>query len=76
MLKISPHLAAVCIKKCDQFVRIGLQRGLLPFGVAMKTHERGKCYNYFINPKDFMTYTGLTEHDIRGIAGKEGIACE
>lgn len=42
MLKISPRLAAACMQKCEQFVRIGLQRKLLDFGVAMKLKERGE----------------------------------
>ena len=33
--KISVKEAARCMGKSDQFVRIGLQRGLLPFGNAV-----------------------------------------
>lgn len=39
-MKIIPEVAARVMGKNPQFVRIGLQRGLLPFGVAMQTDAR------------------------------------
>jgi hypothetical protein len=36
-----------------QFVRVGLQRGVLPFGVAVKLSSR---WTYYINPKQFNEY--------------------
>lgn len=39
-----------------QFVRIGLQRGILPFGHAVKM--TGSRYRYYINPKRFEDYMG------------------
>lgn len=44
--KISVKEAARCMGKSDQFVRIGLQRGLLPFGNAVP--GTGACWNYYI----------------------------
>ena len=47
--------AAKMMGKCQQFVRVGLQRGLLPFGTAIKAQER---WNYYISPKLFYEYVG------------------
>ena len=44
--------------KSPQFIRVGLQRGILPFGVAMKTNEGNEQYDYYISPKLFAEYTG------------------
>lgn len=41
--------------KSEQFVRIGLQRGLLPIGTAIKT---GTKYSYYISPKLLEEYIG------------------
>lgn len=45
--------------KTDQFVRIGLQRGLLPFGNAVP--GTGACWNYYINPTKFRDYVGADQ---------------
>lgn len=63
-MKISPNEAARIIGKSDQFVRIGLQRGLLkahgePIGIAIKlsgTHRN----TYYINPKLLAEFAGIT----------------
>ena len=47
--------AAEIMGKCQQFVRVGLQRKLLPFGTAVKVHNR---FNYYISPKLFYEYVG------------------
>lgn len=44
--KITIREAARCMGKSDQFVRIGLQRGLLPFGNAVP--GTGNNWNYYI----------------------------
>jgi len=49
--------AARLMNKTEQFVRIGLQRGLLPIGVAIK--NPGGKYSYHISPKLFEEYTGI-----------------
>lgn len=54
--KISVKEAARCMGKSDQFVRIGLQRGLLPFGNAVP--GTGNNWNYYINPTKFREYVG------------------
>lgn len=57
--KISVKEAARCMGKSDQFVRIGLQRGLLPFGNAVP--GTGACWNYYINPTKFRDYVGADQ---------------
>ena len=57
--KISVKEAARCMGKSDQFVRIGLQRGLLPFGNAVP--GTGACWNYYINPTKFRDYVGVDQ---------------
>lgn len=50
--------AARIMGKSPQFIRIGLQRGILPFGTAFKTSEGNQQYDYYISPKLFEEYTG------------------
>lgn len=57
--KISVKEAARCMGKSDQFVRIGLQRGLLPFGRAVP--GTGTCWNYYINPAKFKEFVGAEQ---------------
>ena len=47
--------AAKRLGKSEQFVRIGLQRGILPIGVAIKTSSR---WNYHISKKKLIEYIG------------------
>ena len=53
--KITVQKAAAVMQKSQQFVRIGLQRGNLPFGTAVKANKR---WNYYISPKLFYEYVG------------------
>ena len=55
--------AARIMGKSPQFVRIGLQRGILPFGVAFKVDENNEQYDYYISPKQFADYTGYMIED-------------
>lgn len=48
--------AARCLGKGEQFVRIGLQRGILPFGSAVP--GTGQHYIYFINADKLRDYAG------------------
>lgn len=41
----------------QQFVRVGLQTGVLPFGYAVKI-SKGR-YTYFISKPKFAEYTGI-----------------
>ncbi|SET56404.1 hypothetical protein SAMN05660297_02782 [Natronincola peptidivorans] len=56
--KISVKDAAEIMGKSQQFVRIGLQRGLLPFGTAVKMSS---MWTYYISPKQFHEYVGDDE---------------
>ena len=49
-------IAARLMGKCEQFVRIGLQRGILQFGYAIK--GAGDRYSYYISPVKFAEHTG------------------
>lgn len=51
--KITVREAAKILGKSDQFIRIGLQRGILPFGWAVKTSSQ---WSYCINPVLFSQY--------------------
>jgi len=52
---LSVHEAAEIMGKSDQFVRIGLQREILPFGSAVKLSTR---WTYYISPTRFYEYVG------------------
>lgn len=52
---LSIHEAAAIMGKSDQFIRIGLQRGILPFGSAVKLSSK---YTYYISPTRFYEYVG------------------
>ncbi len=52
---ISVKEAAEIMGKTQQFIRIGLQRNLLPFGTAVKVTTR---WSYYISPKLFYDYVG------------------
>ena len=47
---------AKAMGKGEMFVRIGLQRGLLPFGTDIKTSSK---YTYYISPNKFYQYIGI-----------------
>lgn len=53
---ISVKQAAETMGKCQQFIRIGLQRGLLPIGNAVKMSSQ---WTYYISPELFFRYTGI-----------------
>ncbi|MBU4438208.1 MAG: helix-turn-helix domain-containing protein [Acetobacterium sp.] len=48
--------AAELLGKSEQFVRVALQRGILPIGVALKTDESNRRYNYHISRKKLNEY--------------------
>lgn len=43
-------------------LRLGLQRGVFPFGVAFKTAEDRKNYTYIIYPEKLKEYAGGNEN--------------
>lgn len=56
--KITIAEAAKIMGKSEQFVRVCIQQGLLPIGIATKTSKTGKNFNYYISPKLFYEYVG------------------
>lgn len=62
MLSLSVKTVAKLMGKSEQYVRIGLQRKLLPFGTAMivGVHGRGKRYSYHIPAGAFADYMGIS----------------
>jgi hypothetical protein len=44
----------------QQYVRIGLQRGILPFGYAVQIGAGAHRYTYFISKQKFTEHTGIT----------------
>lgn len=65
---IKVEKAAQIMGKSQQFVRIGLQRGLLPFGTAIKMSS---MWTYHISPKLFYDYIGVEYKEIEG--GNENV---
>lgn len=61
--KVTIKRAAELLGKSQQFIRIGLQRNILPFGVAIKMPGR-TTYTYHISPRKFCDYTGINEKDL------------
>jgi len=58
---VSIKRAAEIMGKCQQFVRVGLQRENLPFGTAVKVSQR---WNYYISPGLFCKYVGISKDDL------------
>lgn len=55
--KITVQQAAELMHLTPQHIRIGLQKGLIPIGHAVKMN--GNRYSYYISPKKFTEYTGI-----------------
>lgn len=62
--KVTVADAARRMGKAPQFVRLCLQRGLLPIGTATKTGN--KNWNYYISPKLLDDYIGKDNTDETG----------
>lgn len=60
MNKITINDVAQALGKSPQFIRVCLQRGLLPFGTACKM-PRFNNYTYIIYPAKFREYIGNTK---------------
>ena len=56
---MSVQEAANIMGKSAQFVRVSLQRGLVPFGWAVKMS--GDKYSYYISPRKFKEYMGIDD---------------
>lgn len=58
--------AAKRMGKSEQFVRVCMQRELLPVGIATKTSKSEKNWNYYISPKLLDEYIGKDNTDETG----------
>jgi predicted transcriptional regulator len=45
----------------EQTIRVGLQQGVFPFGVAFKRSKKGKNYTYVIYPKKVTEYVEVKQ---------------
>jgi ABC-type branched-subunit amino acid transport system permease subunit len=59
---LSVEVAARYMGVNPQFVRVGLQQGILQFGYAVKVG--GGKYTYYISPVKFCEFTGASMEDI------------
>lgn len=57
--KITIKKAAEIMNTSQQFIRVGLQRGTLPIGIAEKMPNSTK-YTYYISPKLLEDFIGKT----------------
>lgn len=57
---VSIKEAAEILGKCEQFVRLALQRGVYTFGVAVLS-KGGQKYSYQISRKKLYEYMGIDE---------------
>lgn len=58
--RLSVAKAAELMDVSQQFIRIGLQRGILPFGYAVQTSSK---WTYYISPSKFTEHTGISIDD-------------
>lgn len=58
--KLTVKEAAALMEVSEQFIRVGLQQGVLPFGYAVK---RSSHWSYYISPVKFTEYTGIAVED-------------
>lgn len=58
MNRMSIAECATLMGASEQFVRVGLQQKLLPFGFAVKNSSK---WTYWISAKKFAEATGITE---------------
>ena len=54
---------AKLLGKSPLTIRVGLQQGIFPFGVALKTREDRKNYTYIIYPELVKRYVGELEDE-------------
>lgn len=69
MSRISVARAAEIMGVSPQFIRVGLQQGLLPFGTAVSIS--GGKYTYYISPELFSQYTGASVESLKGSENNE-----
>lgn len=53
------EVVANAMNKDPAFIRVALQRKILPIGAAMKMEDDSRRYAYYISPKLLYEYTGF-----------------
>ena len=69
LTNLSVEVASRFMGVNPQFIRVGLQRNILPFGYAVTVG--GNRYTYYISPMKFSEYTGIPLEDVE--AAEEAI---
>ena len=52
------RFVAKAMKKDEAFIRIAIQKGVLPIGCAIKKSDSSQ-YDYYISPKKLFEYCGV-----------------
>lgn len=71
-MRITVKQAARVMGVSEQFIRVGLQRELLPIGTAINIS--GKRWTYYISPKLLEDYTGKKEPSAATDGKERGLA--
>jgi hypothetical protein len=58
-MKMTVKEASMLMGVSKQFVRVGLQKGILPFGYAVKISSNK--FTYFISRQKFYEHTGIAQ---------------
>lgn len=70
MKNLTVNDVAKALNKSPQYIRVCLQKGLLPFGTAAKMHNSSQwCYVIF--PKKFEEYVGNEAYKNRSDSASE-----
>lgn len=68
--RITIKQAAELLGVSQQFLRIGLQQGKFPFGIAVKTSRNR--YTYYINSTQFVKYlSGEIDNSVNAIVQEQ-----
>lgn len=62
--KITIKEAAKLLDKSELFVRVALQKGIFPFGTALKMSSK---YTYYISRPKLLEYIGIKELNEEGV---------
>ena len=63
-LKITISQAARLIGRGEIYIREAMKRELLPIGFAMETGGETRKWSFFISPKEFADYMGITTEQL------------
>lgn len=62
--KILPSTFAKIINHSSTWVRVSMQRGLLPIGIAMKLKDKSQRWSYDIRPNLAAQYLGISVDEL------------